>query len=150
MDYTFDDFLKTVEPQHKAFAESMHKELIANGYKAAIESKATGFFIGYKHPKTKRSLMNFLFRKKGLLVRIYPASKTPIIPNAVTEGMIKEIDKAITCKMCSEKCIKGYKFAINDQAYDKCHYGAFLFVVSEESKPVIAKWVKTEIEENQQ
>lgn len=148
MDYTFDDFLKTVEPQHKGFAENTHKELIANGYKAIIESKATGFFIGYKHPKTKRSLLNFLFRKKGLLVRIYPASRTPIISNEITEEMIQEIDKNPNCKKCSEKCPKGYKFTIGGQAYDKCWYGAFLFTITEKSKPIIEKWVKTEIKEN--
>ena len=144
MEIAFNDFLKAVEPQHRQFAEGVHKELTAGGYKMKIESKASGLFITYKHPKTKRSLLNFLFRKSGLLVRLYPVSKTPAVP-ALTAEMVKEVGKTRTCDNCSEKCQKGYKFTIGGQAYDKCHYGAFLFAVTEESKPILTKWIHDEI-----
>ena len=146
MEYTINDFIAATEPQHQNFVKTIHEGLIGKGCKIKIESKATGLFTSYKHPKTKRILLNFLFRKSGLLVRLYPVSKTPKIPDRLTAAMIKEIDKAITCKYCSEKCPKGYRFSIDGNAYDKCHYGAFLFAVTEESKPVITDWIKKEMD----
>ena len=146
----FDEFMKAVDPQHKGFVEATHNELIANGYKITIESKASGFFVTYKHPKTKRSLLNFLFRKKGLLARLYPVNKATAIPNDITAEMVQEIDKNPTCKKCSEKCPKGYKFTIDGQDYDKCWYGAFLLTVTQGSKPILTKWIQDEITKGKQ
>jgi len=146
MDYTINDFIAATAPQHQNFVKTTHEGLTATGCKLKIESKASGLFASYKHAKTKKSLANLLFRKSGLLVRLYPGNKTPEIPAALTATMIKEIDKAIDCKYCSEKCPKGYQFSVGSHAYDKCHYGAFLFAVTEESKPIVAAWLQREAE----
>ena len=144
--YKIDDFFKEVEPAHQAFAKNMHEMLTMSGYKTKIESKASGLFVSYSHPKTKRSLLNFVFRKIGLLARLYPdnASSRFSMDN-LPASMEEELDKAPDCKMCSEKCIKGNKFLLHGQAYDKCRYNSFLFVVTEESKPVLTEWIEKEV-----
>ena len=142
---TFNDFLITVEAQHQGFVQAMHEKLIEKNFKIKIESKASGFFVSYSHSKTKRSLLNFLFRKNGLLVRIYPSNTEVKVPSDLTASMKKEIEKSPDCKLCNDKCPKGYNFSINGQLYDRCRYNAFLFAVTEESKSVLTEWIQAEI-----
>jgi len=144
--YKIDDFLKEVEPAHQAFAKSTHEVLATGGYKMKIESKASGLFVSYSHPKTKRSLLNFVFRKIGLLARLYPDNaSTQFSMEDLPASMEEELVNAPDCKMCSEKCTKGNKFLLRRQAYDKCRYNSFLFVVTEESKPVLTEWIEKEV-----
>ena len=145
---TFNDFLVTVEPRHQEFAKAIHERLVENNFKVKIENKASGFFVSYSHPKTKRSLLNFLFRKSGMLARIYPNRINTEVPGSLTETMKEEIEKAPDCKRCSDKCPTGYKFSIKDKTYDKCRYNAFLFSVTEESKGILTEWAQREIGEN--
>ena len=144
-----DDFIKAVNPAHQAFAKATHEAMTIGGCKMKMESKASGLFVSYSHPKTKRSLLNFLFRKSGLFTRLYPdnASNRLSMDN-LPASMEKEIIKAPDCKMCSEKCNKGYKFLLSEKAYDKCRYNAFVFAVTEESKPVLSEWIEKEVKYN--
>jgi len=144
--YKIEDFIQAVDPAHQAFASATHEKLSTGSYKTKIENKASGLFVSYTHPKTKRSLLNFLFRKTGLLVRLYPDNASSRFSmDKLPASMIKEIDKAPDCKMCSEKCIKGYKFMLLGQEYDKCRYNAFLFAVTGESKPVLTEWLEKQL-----
>ena len=144
--YKIDDFIKEVEPTHQAFASATHEMLMTVGYKMKIESKASGLFVSYSHPKTKRSLLNFAFRKIGLSARLYPDNaSTRFSMDNLPATMEEELVKAPDCKMCSEKCTKGNKFLLRGQAYDKCRYNSFLFAVTEESKPVLTKWIEKEV-----
>jgi hypothetical protein len=145
MENQFSDFIKTVELQHQDYVKSTHDTLVAYGCKFKVENKTSGYFVSYSHPKTKKSLLNFLFRKNGLLMRLYPNGVNSEIVNGLPNSMTLEIDKQIPCKMCSEKCPKGYVFSIRGQSFNKCRYNAFLFVVTDESKPVLANWVNDEI-----
>ena len=70
-EHKFEDFLINVEDAYKEFVNNINKQLLIKDYIIKIESKASGLFVSYSHPKTKRGILNFLFRKKGLLVRIY-------------------------------------------------------------------------------
>ena len=145
--YKIDDFYKEVEPVHQAFVRDTHEILTTTGgYKTKIESKASGLFVSYSHPKTKRSLLNFVFRKSGLLARLYPDNaSTRFSMDNLPATMEEELYKAPDCKMCSEKCTKGNKFLLHGQAYDKCRYNSFLFAVTEESKPVLTGWIEKEV-----
>ena len=129
MKYTIDDFIKAVEPAHQAFAKSTHEVLTTGGYKMKMESKASGLFVSYSHPKTKRSLLNFVFRKIGLLARLYPDNaSTRFSMDNLPASMEEELVKAPDCKMCSEKCTKGNKFLLRGQAYDKCRYNNTIYL----------------------
>jgi len=148
---TIDDFIKTVEPAHQAFVAEAHGALTAGGFKLKIEDKATGLFASYSHPKTKRSALNFFFRKKGLFARLYPdkISDYDGLLNSLTEAMIKELDKAAPCKRlinpddCNPKCITGYDFTIGGKRFIKCRYMCFQFLVTEESKSILAGWIRS-------
>jgi len=164
----FNDFLLTVDPQHRSFAQEIHKTLTDEKFKITIESKAQGFLVVYKHPTTKKSLLNFYFRKSGLHIRLYPSHdfsantfnpsaptdfsvRNTFNPSALTDYMKSEIDKQPNCKPltgagnCSAKCAKGYEFNLNSKHYQKCRLCAFQFLVTDESKGILKEWVGAEV-----
>ena len=155
--YQFDDFLSEVNPDHREFVTKVHESLIGDRYKAKIESKASGFFVSYSHPKTKRSMVNFFFRKKGFYTRIYAdnTGKYPDFLCTLPGTMKKEIDKSPVCKRlvdpdaCNPKCILGYDFSVGDNHYQKCRYSCFQFEVNPDSIPFIVDFVEHEQTERQ-
>jgi len=153
--YQFEDFLRDVRPEYQAFAAGIHENFLQDSCKVKIESKANGFFVSYAHPKTKRSLLNFIFRKKGLIVRLYPSdiSKCADLLDRLPESMEKEIAKAPNCKRmldpadCNSRCPMGYDISVRGTRYQKCRYNCFMFAVTEESIPFILDFIKLERED---
>ena len=147
----FEDFLMTVQPEYQAFAAGIHESLLQGGYQCKIESKANGFLVSYAHPKTKRSLLNFLFRKKGLVVRLYPdPSRMDALAaflDTLPESMVTEIGKASACKRllnpsdCNSRCVMGYDISIRGTRYRKCRYSCFQFAATPESVPALSEFV---------
>ena len=148
----FSQFLQAVEPHHQGFVDAIREELFARGYRCKIELKATGLFASYSHPKTKRSLLNIFFRKTGMKFRVYPSVVSADIIKNLPTSMEKEIEKAMPCKRllnsadCNPKCIMGYSFDLQGTRQIKCRYNCFEFSVTEESKPIIAKWIMEELD----
>ena len=65
--------------------------------------------------------------------------------------MVESIEGASICKRlayntCSPKCT-GYDVVIGGQHFQKCRYGGFEFLVTEESGPFIRAFVEHELEE---
>ena len=153
--YQFEDFFSEVSAENKEFVANINQTLSQEGYKTKIENKANGFFVSYSHPKTKRSMLNFLFRKNQLITRIYADnfSKYADFLNRLPDKMEKEIAKASVCKRlinpetCNPKCILGYDFYINKNHYQKCRYSCFQFAVDAESIPILSEFVENERKE---
>ena len=150
---SFDDFLTDVAVQYKDFVLELHDVLIANGYKLKVENKASGPFASYSHPKTKRSILNFFFRKSGFFTRVYADNhdKYADFLNGLTPIMEKEITKSPVCKRlidpsdCNQKCIMGYDFYIRGTHYQKCRYNCFQFAVNEKSTGTISLFIENEV-----
>jgi hypothetical protein len=153
--YQFEDFLSEVGVDNREFVANIHAMLAQDGYKCKIELKASGFFVSYSHPKTKRSMLNFLFRKNGLFTRIYADNviRYADFLNRLPEKMEKEINKAPVCKRlinpedCNLKCITGYDFSVKDNRYRKCRYQCFQFSVNPDSRPVLISFIEKERKE---
>ncbi len=152
---TFESFLLEVDKEYHDFVGKVNQILLDEGHKHKIELKASGYFVSYIHPKTKRSILNFLFRKKGLLIRIYAdnCSKYPEFINTIPESMEKEIIKASVCKRlidpqtCNPKCVTGYDFHIGNNRYQKCRNSSFQFEVNNNSIPILLDFIIHESKE---
>jgi len=150
---TFEQFFATVSPEHQAFVQKLHDNLLETGCKAAFEEKKSGFLASYKYGKPPRALMNFIFRKQGILVRIYGEHHAEYLEflNTLPAEMVASIDRSNICKRiventCSPKCT-GYDFVIGDTHFQKCRYNCFEFLVNEESKPYIKAFIQHELHE---
>jgi len=149
---SFEEFLAAVSPECKDFVSKAHEGLISDGYKLKIEFKASGPFASYSYPKTKRSILNFFFRKSGFFARIYVdnASEHADFLNSLPDTMEREIAKSSVCKRmlnpaeCNPKCAMGYDFYIRGDRYQKCRYSCFQFAVNTESMNAISTFIENE------
>ncbi|MCL2579859.1 MAG: hypothetical protein FWE32_07470 [Oscillospiraceae bacterium] len=147
---SYDDFIQTLNADNLAFVEELHGFLLNNGHKPTFESKKSGLLGSYKHTKTKKVVMNFLFRKRGLIVRIYGENISGYhdLLQTLPAEMVDEITGAGICKQlvsggCSTRC-SGYDFTIGGEHFQKCRYSCFEFLVTGESKPFIKAFVENE------
>jgi hypothetical protein len=149
----FEQLLEAVDVNYQAFIQDLHNYLMDNGCKVTVEEKKSGFFASYKHGKPKKSIVNLLFRKKALFVRIYGenAGKYLDFLNTLPEEMVRSIENASVCKRlvhntCSPTC-SGYDVTIGSERFQKCRYGGFEFLVTNESNPYIKSFVENETKE---
>jgi hypothetical protein len=149
----FEQFMESVNADNKPFIQDLHNHLLDKGCKVAFEEKKNGFLASYKLGKPQRAFLNFVFRKHGMLVRVYGenASKYADFLNTMPEEMTQSIKNAGDCKRlvnntCSPKCT-GYDFMIGNEHFQKCKYNCFEFLVADENKPFINSFVEHELKE---
>ena len=147
----FEQFLEAVDTANRAFVQDLHNYLLENGCKITVEEKKSGWFASYKHITSRKSIVNILFRKKGMFVRIYGelAGNYHDFLSSLPADMLEAIGGAGTCKRlvlneCSPKC-SGYDFTIGGKRFQKCKYGCFEFLVTQESGPYIKSFAEQEL-----
>ncbi|MDL2288540.1 hypothetical protein LJC32_04070 [Oscillospiraceae bacterium OttesenSCG-928-F05] len=150
----FEDLLLDVHPMYKDYVSSLHDELIGSGCTLALKPASQGLVASYVHGATKKTLVNFVFRKSGMIVRIYGAHAADYLPalEPLPEGMRIKIKKAPVCRRmldptkCNPRCAMGYDFMFDGERLQKCRIGAFNFGLSEENNPHIRAFIAREIE----
>ena len=153
--FNIEQFLEEVEVNYQPFVQDLHNYLVNNGCKVAIEVKKSGFFASYKDGASKKSIVNLLFRKAGLRVRIYEENAYKYVDFLATlpEEMVQSVEEATACKRltntgdCSPTCSKGYDFTIGTNRFQICRYGGFDFLVTNKNNPYIKSFVENEIRE---
>lgn len=149
--FGFDDFIATVDDNCKAFVTELHRELTECGCKIEIKEAKSGFVVSYLlHKKT---IANYVFRKKGLIVRIYANHINDYMPflESLPAEMTNTMKEAPVCKRyldpssCNQKCAMGYAYQLHGEWYQKCRNGAFMFLVNEQSKPFIRTFLHHEV-----
>ena len=150
---TFEQFFETVDEDNKAFVTDLHNYLIDSGCKVTFEEKKNGYLASYKYGKPPKAILNFLFRKQGMLTRIYGEriSGYPGLLNTLPNEMVQSIGNAGICKRlvhntCSPKC-SGYDFMIGDEHFQKCRYSCFEFLMTDASRPFIKTFTEHELKE---
>ncbi|MCL1862169.1 MAG: hypothetical protein FWF78_01220 [Defluviitaleaceae bacterium] len=150
---TFEQFMGVVDTDNEAFVRDLHGYLLDKGCKATFEEKKSGYLASYKYGKPPRAIMNFVFRKNGMLTRIYGEriGNYPDFLNTLPSEMIAHIENSGVCKRlvnngCSPKCV-GYDFMIGDSHFQKCRYNCFEFLMTEKSRPFIKSFIEHEIQE---
>ncbi|MDR0326220.1 MAG: hypothetical protein LBI19_09025 [Oscillospiraceae bacterium] len=146
---SFEGFLLSVDPAHQDFVKDVHTCLLENGCKLKLQLAKNGYVVSYSHGKSKRVLLNFVFRKSGLVVRLYGDHVNQYMDflETLPDKMVKAIEKATECRLCNERCNKGYSFSIKETEYQKCRYSCFMFPVDAESIPFIMTFLESEIKE---
>ena len=148
-----EDFIIEIEPQYHGFVQSLHEYLTNKGCKLKMTTAKSGYLVSYQYGKKKYVLMNFVFRKKGLVARVYGNNAINYIDilESLPESMKEIIHKSAKCKRfetppkCAPKCI-GYVFNFEGSELQKCRYFCFMFEVTEESSPLIRLLIEKELE----
>ncbi len=149
----FEEFITDVEPQYQNEISALHHELLKQNCKTKYEEAKSGFVVSYIDAKSKKVLFNYVFRKKGLLARIYGNNidKYTDLLQTLPPEMRKEIAVAPDCKRlidpesCSSKCAMGYSFTMDGVDYKKCRFNSFMHEVTAETFPYIKSFVENEL-----
>lgn len=62
--YTFDDFLASVDTENREFLSELHYELTKRGCKIVVNLAKSGYVVSYN--LNKKTIANYVFRKKGI------------------------------------------------------------------------------------
>lgn len=150
---TYEEFLFDVPPTQRPFVDAMNEYLLAAGCTVEVKLSKTGHVVSYAYGPTKRVVLNYVFRKKGIFMRLYADHL------AAYEGMLatlpaemqKHLGKTSACRRmldptkCNAHCPMGYVFTLNGEEQKKCRYNCFLFLIDDESAPFLRKMVEAEL-----
>lgn len=147
----FKEFLSTVAPEHQAFVERLNNKLIEQGCKLVIKEAKSGYAVTYQ--LDKKTVMNWVFRKTGILARIYGdnAGKYEDIIASLPIDMQKKMTASRDCKRlidptaCSNTCVKGFVYTLNGDTHKKCRNDGMFFLLTGETAEHIAGLVGAEI-----
>jgi len=149
----FLDFLQQVDPDNKNFVIEIHESLMEKGCKIKISStKAYPFQVAYTMPNSRKGILNFWLRKKGLKVRvtIVDENKHADLLNRLPEVMKSQIEKKNPCReingqgKCYDNCTGAFDFHIRGTHYQRCLYDCFQFDVDTESIPFFTELLEQE------
>ena len=71
MDETFMLFLNDIPFECQEFVLELDKYLTEKGSKRTIKSAKSGFVTSYGSPKSGKALLNYVFRRNGVKIRVY-------------------------------------------------------------------------------
>jgi len=155
-DYQFNDFLSflsEVDRGNMDFAMEVHERLSKMACKVKLTStKAYPYQLAYTMPNSRKGILNFYLRKKGLRVRITivdPEQHSDVL-NSLPEKMVRQIEKKDLCRKIVEGCncldtCTGFDFQIGETRYQKCRFYCFQFDVEAESIPFFFQLLESEI-----
>jgi len=152
-DIRFEDFLMEAEPSNLDFILELHDYLLQNGCDVKIQAAKSGYVVSYSH--SKKVIANYVFRKKGLIIRIYGdhVGEYSEFLGSLPDEMAESIEKAPVCRRlvdplkCNSRCPMGYAFTLRGTPYQKRRYGSFMFLVDDNSSSYIKAFLENELRE---
>ena len=147
----FEDFIGTVDSGSRDFVRALHGIFTEHGCKLEIKEAKSGYVVSYL--LNRKTVMNYVFRRKGLLARIYAGhiagymELLESLPVALTAQLRAAPDckRLLNTAACNSKCAMGYDFILQDPRLQKCRYSAFLIPVCEENNPTIEALLTREL-----
>ena len=148
---TFEDFLRNVPEEHKGFVSELHERLTGQGCAAVIKEAKSGYTVSYQWDK--KTVMNWVFRKAGILARIYGdhVPKYEEVIAALPVDMQEQMTASRDCKRlldpaaCSDTCVKGFVYNLNGNTYKKCRNGGMFFLLTGETGGYIQRLAEAEV-----
>lgn len=147
----FKEFLLSVSPEHQTFVEQLNDKLMGLGCDLVIKEAKSGYTATYQ--LEKKTVMNWVFRKSGVLARIYGdnASKYENVIASLPADMQIKMTSSRDCKRlidpeaCSATCVKGFVYALNGNIHKKCRNDGMFFVLTKENAEHIGGLVCAEV-----
>ena len=152
---SFDDFLLTAGAEHKIFINKLHAYLQESDCTWKIREAANGYVVSYVHKPTKRTVANFLFRKKMPMFRVYAdntlsyADFMKQLPNAMKDAIRDggNCSRLVDPNTCNSRCLKGFDFILDGECLQKCRcHMSFTFLLDDETKPHLLQIMEYEMQ----
>ena len=148
---SFNEFLLAVAPERRVFVEKLNDKLLEQGCELVIKEVKSGYTATYQ--LEKKTVMNWVFRKSGVLARIYGdnAGKYEDTLASLPADMQKNMTASRACKRlidpnaCSDTCVKGFVYTLNGDTHKKCRNDGMFFLLTNETAEYIAGLVCAEV-----
>lgn len=149
----FGTFVECIPEQYTEFVVNLNDYLLDNDCTYDIKEAKSGFVVSYIYKLTKKTIANYVFRKKGPQLRIYAdhiSSYQGVLdefPNKMKESIIS----ASPCKRmlnptsCNQRCMMGFDFILDGERQQKCRNNCFLFFLSDENNGYLKQIIENEI-----
>jgi len=151
----FEDFVASAGPEHTKFIANIHSYLQENNCIAKIKTAASGYVVSYIHKPTNKTVLNYIFRKKMPLMRLYAdnVNEYEALVNSLPVSMKNTIRAGGDCKRltdptaCNSKCRMGFNFMLDEERQRKCRcHNSFAFFLNDETKPHLFELMKQELQ----
>lgn len=150
----FEAFSQAMGTEHEEFVNSLHEYMLGNNCAFEIKEAKSGYVLSYTYKPDKRTVANYVFRKKGPLIRIYADNVSGYmdILEAWPKVMKDAVKKAGPCKRllnpndCNPQCLTGFDFLMDGVRYQTCRNGGFMFFLDEETKPFLREMMECELQ----
>ena len=148
----FKDFIVTVPEENQDFVRKLHEKLMERGCRIDIKTARSGYVVSYSFDK--KTAANYVFRKKGMLVRIYGAhvNQYTEVLDTFPEEMVQAVLSAPPCKRmkdpdsCNPRCSMGYDFWLKGEHCQKCRSSALMFLIYPQNHTYIEKLLLSEVQ----
>lgn len=151
MAISFETFLTTVPEEHQAFVTKLHEQLIEQGCAINIKEAKSGYVVSYQWEK--KTIMNWIFRKTGMLARIYGdnVGQYESVIGSLPADMQKKMTGSRDCKRlydpsaCISTCVMGLIYNFEGETYKKCRNDGMFFPMSDKTGPYIQDLICAEL-----
>jgi len=151
----FSDFLTSAGVEHEDFINQLHTYLQENNCITKIKIAANGYVVSYMHKPSKRTVMNYIFRKGLPMLRVY-ADHVSTYMDVIAQwpdSMKDAIRTGGNCARlsnptaCNSRCLLGFDFILDGQRLQKCRcHMSFTFFLNDETKPHLADIMQREMQ----
>ena len=149
----FENFVTAAGAEHTEFINNLHDIFVEQNCSVNIKEAKSGYIVSYIYTPTKQTVANYVFRKKGPLLRIY-ADNVPSYMELLEswpDEMKDSIRKAGPCKRlldptaCNPHCKTGFDFILDGKRQQKCRNNAFMFYLENNTKPYLKDMIEQEL-----
>ena len=150
----FSAFTEAAGSEHADFIHALHDYMTEHDCTTEIKEAASGYVVSYTHKPSKRTVANYVFRKDGLVIRIYAdhvAAYVKLLEN-LPDCMKDTMKKSGTCKRfvnpeaCNARCLKGFDYILDGERRQPCRYAGFMFLLDDETKPYVREIMEGEMQ----
>lgn len=151
----FESYLSDISPEHEGLVLGLHDMMTGRGCQVKLQEAKMGHVVSFTDPKTKKTVANFVSRKKGPMVRIYGdnSDKYPELIGELPAGMVADVEKSSVCRRlldptkCNSRCQMGYVLTLGGTEHKKCRNSCFMFFINKENTPWVQKLLDRELSE---
>lgn len=150
----FPAFVEKAGIEHTEFVNQIHEFMLENNCEVEIKEAKSGYVVSYFHTPSAGTVSNYVFRKKGPMIRIYAEhiAEYMSILDKWPESMKNTIRKSVPCKRlidpkaCNPRCRMGFDFILDGERQQKCRNNSFMIIMDTETKPYLKDMLEHEIQ----
>jgi len=153
----FEQFADAAGGEHRGFVSALHQFMLDNDCRYEIKEAKAGYVLSYIFEPANRTVLNYVFRKKGPMIRIYGDNAAFYMQRFAgwPAEMKASVQKTRDCRRmldpnaCLSTCMMGFTFMLDGAEMKKCRNNCFMFYLSEDNNFFLREMVEQEMKYRQ-